>query len=115
MRVKAALVGAMLFFGLNGVAHAVNMIAGPLSGDSCSCFIVNVSSSPKQVEIQGLDKGGNTANSLTKTLNPGAADGIPINSASVQYCKFVNASPTNFRATMQCSNGTTGFFALPAR
>jgi hypothetical protein len=116
MRVKTALMGATLLFGLNGVAHAVTMIAGPLSGDSCWCYIVNVSTSSKTVEIVGLNKGGIAVADVTKALGAGVADGVATGTASVQYCKFINASPTNFRAAIQCTNGTTNeVFALPAR
>jgi hypothetical protein len=116
MKVKTALMVAALFVGLNGAAHAVTMIAGPLSGDSCSCYIVNVTTSSKTVEIVGLNKGGVAMVDVTKTLGAAVADGVTIGTASVQYCKFINASPTNFRAAIQCVNGTTNeMFALPAR
>jgi len=88
MNVKAGLVGAVLVLGLNGVAHAVSMFAGPLNGDGCSCNIVNITTSLVEQPLAGvpaamaaLTKGGLDA--VTRSLAiEYAGRGIRVNAVS---------------------------------
>ena len=119
MNVMTILVSAMLVFGLTGVAHAANMIAGPLfpngTTDSCACEIVNVSTSTRTVDIQALNKGGVIIDHRVSSLAAGAGDAVSSGVPGFQYCKFINASPTFFRATISCVFNGTDVVALPAR
>jgi hypothetical protein len=108
MKATTVLISAVFLLGLTGVAHATNMFAGPLfpngATDGCVCEIVNVSTSSRTLEIQALNKGGVvTATSGTITLAPGVGDALNNPTAGFQYCKFMNASPSYFRATIVCS------------
>jgi hypothetical protein len=119
MRVTKILVTAMLVLGPTAVAHATNMVTGPLfpngAADSCACEIVNISTGTKIVDIQVLNKGGGIIQHQSSTLAPGAADTLNSGVAGLQYCKFVNASPVYFRATISCVFNGTDVVAQPAR
>lgn len=120
MKVTIGFVSAMLVLGLTGVVHAANMFAGPLFpngvGDSCACEVVNVSNSPKNIEIQVLNKLGDPiATSGVITVPAGAANAVSSGTGGLQYCKFVNAASGNFRATITCYFNGTDVVALPAR
>src|SRR5215472_13717542 len=105
MKVTALLVGALLFLAANDVAHAANMFAGPLfptGDDTCECEIVNVSTTAKSIQIQVIS-GTGTVLSDTGVFNLAAGQAaaeISSSSNQLQYCKFVNASATSFRASI---------------
>ena len=125
MRATALLVGTLLFLAANDAAHAASMFAGPLfptGDDTCECEIVNVSTTAKSVQIQVISGTGTVLSDTGVFSLPAgqAAAGISSSSNQLQYCKFVNASATNFRASMACflsgaTSAGSDFVALPAR
>jgi hypothetical protein len=125
MKLTTALVGTLLFFATTDIARAANMFAGPLfpaGSDTCECEIVNVSTTARSVQIQVLSGSGAVlSDSGVFSLPAGqAVAGIAPSSNSLQYCKFINASPTNFRASIACffsgpTSAGSDFVALPAR
>jgi hypothetical protein len=115
MKLTTLLGTATLILGLTGMAHAANMVAGPLSTSTgCSCLIVNVTNSPKTIHVQLLDKSGTVVpNGETgpELLPAGDIGGVTAAGVgNVHYCKFINAGATNFRASMICEGNS-----LPAR
>ena len=120
MKTTTMFASTMLVLGVAGMAHAASMFAGPLfpngASDSCSCDAVNVSGSPKTIEIQVLDKAGASLNTSGMIAIPaGGARSVSSGTAGLQYCKFVNASATNFRAAITCRFDGTEVVAMPAR
>ena len=125
MKRTAALIGTLLSLASPPVVHAASMFAGPLfptGDDACECEIVNVTTSAKSVQIQVISATGTVLTDTgVFTLAAGhAAAGISPTSNQQQYCKFVNASPTSFRASMACflsgpTSAGSDFVALPAR
>jgi hypothetical protein len=125
MKRTAALIGTLLSLASPPVARAASMFAGPLfptGNDTCECEIVNVTTSPKSVQIQVISATGTVLTDTgVFTLGAGqAAAGVSPTSNQQQYCKFVNASPTSFRASMACflsgpTSAGSDFVALPAR
>jgi hypothetical protein len=109
--------GALLF-GLAGAALAGTMYAGPLfpsgTSHSCSCQIVNVTTSPKTVRIDLLEKHGLSVVFSEPTLQPGEGDSVSGSIGSLQYCKFSNVTVAAFRATMVCVVDGS-YVAVPAR
>ena len=124
MKVTAALVGTLLFLAPTDVARAANMFAGPLfptGNDTCECEIVNVTTTAKNVQILMIS-GTGTVLSDSGIINlPGGHAAASISGSNgLQYCKFVNASPTSFRASIACflsgpTSAGSDFVALPAR
>jgi|SRR5215831_15208113 len=124
MKLTAALAGTLLLLTPAGVARAANMFAGPLfptGDDNCECEIVNVTTSAKNIQIVMIG-GDGTVLADTGVISVPAGHTATLISGhnGSQYCKFVNASPTSFRASIACFlAGATGagsdFVALPAR
>jgi hypothetical protein len=115
MKLTTLLGTATFVLGLTGMAQAVTMVAGPLTTTtSCSCLIVNVTTSAKTIHVQLLDKTGTVV--PNGELGPQLLQGGDINGVSApavgnfMYCKFINAATTSFRASMVCDG-----VALPAR
>jgi hypothetical protein len=124
MKLMAMLVGALVLVAGTGIARAANMFAGPLiaaGNDACECEILNVTATPKNVQIAVIDGTGQVlGQSPVFSLPAGHAASIISGSSGMQYCKFVNASELNFRASIACfPSGATSagsdFVALPAR
>lgn len=125
MKVTTALVGTLLFLAATDVARAASMFAGPLfptGDDTCECEIVNVSTTAKNVQIQVISgTGAILSDTGVFSLPAGqAAAGTSPSSNTLQYCKFVNASATSFRASMGLfrsgpTSAGSDFVALPAR
>jgi hypothetical protein len=121
----SALVGTFVFIVTTDVARAASMFAGPLfptGNDTCECEIVNVSTAARNVRIQVISGTGTVLSDTgVFSLPPGqAAAGISSSSNQLQYCKFVDASATSFRASMGCflsgpTSAGSDFVALPAR
>jgi hypothetical protein len=118
------LVTLVLLLGPADVARATNMFAGPLftvGDDTCECEIVNVTTAAKNVQVIALDSAGEVLSDTgVFSLPAGQAVALITGSSGQQYCKFVNASPTNFRASIACffsgaTSAGSDFIALPAR
>ena len=124
MKATAALLGTLLVLAPTDVARAVNMFAGPLfmtGDDICECEIVNVTTTAKTVQVQAIGANGTVlADSMVMNLPGGQAAALPSGTTGLQYCKFINASPTNFRASIGCffsgaTSAGSDFVTLPAR
>jgi hypothetical protein len=125
MKMTAALVGTLLFLVATDVARAADMFAGPLfptGNDTCECEIVNVSTTAKNVHIQVISGTGTVLSDTGVFSLPAgqAAAAISSTSNQLQYCKFINALASNFRASMACflsgpTSAGSDFVALPAR
>ena len=124
MKVTTALVGTLLFLAPTHVARAANMFAGPLipvGDDTCECEIVNVTTAAKTVQILVIDGSGKVlSNSGVFSLPAGHAVAQISGANGLQYCKFVNASEANFRASIACffsgpTSAGSDFVAMPAR
>jgi len=114
----------LLLLGPTDVARAASMFAGPLfptGDDTCECEIVNVTTTAKNVQILAIDAtGAILSDTGVMSLPAGHAVGAISGSSGQQYCKFVNASATNFRASIACfftgiTSAGSDFVALPAR
>lgn len=124
MKVTAALVGTLLLLAPTDVARAANMFAGPLfpaGDDTCECEIVNVTTAAKNVQILVIASTGTVLGDRgVFSLPAGQAAALISFSNGLQYCKFVNASASNFRASIACfpsgpTSAGSDFVALPAR
>ena len=115
MKLTTLLGTATLILGLTGIAHAANMVAGPLTTSTgCSCLIVNVTNSAKTIHVQLLDKGGTVVPGGElgpELLQAGDINGVTAAGVgNFHYCKFLNAGAGSFRASMICEGAV-----LPAR
>jgi len=125
MKATTALLGTLvLLFAPLDVARAANMFAGPLfpvGDDTCECEIVNVTTTAKNVQILAISSGGTVLSDTgVMSLPPGQAVAAVSGASGQQYCKFVNASSLNFRASIACfftgaTSAGSDFVALPAR
>jgi hypothetical protein len=121
---RALVTALLLLLPLTDVARAANMFAGPLfptGDDTCECEIVNVTATAKNVQIQAIDgTGAILTDTGVMSLAAGQAVAAISGSNGQQYCKFINASATNFRASIACffsgpTSAGSDFVALPAR
>lgn len=124
MKLTAALLGSLMLLVIPEAARAANMFAGPLfpaGNDTCECEIVNVTASPKNVQILMISGTGTVlANTGVVTVPAGHTATAVSGANGSQYCKFVNVSELNFRASIACflsgpTSAGSDFVALPAR
>src|SRR5262245_47623316 len=111
------MLGVLMLFGISATTYAATMFAGPLYpngiSDSCDCQIVNVSSGTKTIEIEVLNKtGGIIVQSGSISLQAGDIYVLSSGTPGAQYCKFINVSPTYFRAMIGCFFNGTNFVTL---
>ncbi len=113
MTVTAILTGALLVLTPACRGSGVDLFAGPLygtSGDACQCELVNITTSTKtNLKVELLNYDGSVASSSALFSLP-AGHVVSVGSptsflTSPVYCKFTNASPTNFRASIGCYSG----------
>ena len=122
MTLTALLMTALIFVALTGPAQAANMYAGPLfptGNDRCECEIANITTSAKTVQVVVIDDNGVVIGSEGPVSVPGGHVFVQSGSgfSTPQYCKFVNASPTFFRASIACfgTPDASDNVALPAQ